>query len=91
MNVQFGQLVAWESAELPKEIHFFRVDSHISQIHVKQFYKKLFIPLTEELPSTKIHNYRKGAGIVARPFCCIGKLMSTNMPKISKLFKFEHL
>ena len=59
MIVQYGQLVAWESAELPKEIHFFRVDSHISQIHVKQFYKKLFIPLTEELPSTRIHTYRE--------------------------------
>ena len=47
MDVQFGQLVAWESAELTKEIHFFRMDSHISQIHVK---------LTKKLTNRKIFN-----------------------------------
>ena len=70
---------------------FFRVDSHFSQIHVKQFYKKSFIPLIQELPSTELHAYAGVARLVTRQFCCTRKLISTKMTKISNLFKFEHL
>ena len=70
---------------------FSRVDSQLSQIHVKQFYRRNFIPLTAELPSTNLHIYRGVARIATRVFCCIRKLMSTNMTKFSTLFKIEHL
>ena len=70
---------------------FFRVDSQLSQIHVKQFYRRNSIPLTAELPSTNLHIYRGVARIATRLFYCIRKLMSTNMTKFSTLFKIEHL